>query len=101
MPGLGKTIEARAPVVLGRAPLGGDPALPLEALQRGIERALLDLQDVVGELADPLRDRPAVQRLERDRLQDQQIDGALNEIGGLPHDGLQEHMRVLVDRQGG
>ena len=53
-----------------------------------------------GELPDPLRDRPAVQRLERDRLQDQQIDGALNEIGGLPHDYLQERIeRLFVDSQ--
>jgi len=61
-----------------------------QALQRRVQRSLLDLEDVIRELTDPLRDRPAVQRLERDGLEDQQIDGALNEIGGLPHDYLQE-----------
>ena len=69
--GLRQSIKPRAPVVLGGAPVGGDPALLFEALQCGVERSLLDLKDVVGQLPDPLRDRPAVQRLERDGLQDQ------------------------------
>src|SRR6266513_1581576 len=32
----------RAAVVLGQAPLGADPAAPLQAVERRIERALLD-----------------------------------------------------------
>src|SRR5690349_6001782 len=62
--GLRQPIESRATVVLRGAPIGGDPALFLQTLQRRIERALLHLEDVIGELADPLRDRPAVHRLE-------------------------------------
>src|SRR5262245_52356422 len=94
--GLRQSIEARAAVVLGRAPVGGDPALAFEALQSGVERALLDLQDLVRQLADALRNRPAVQRLERDRFHDQQVDGALNEVGRLPHDYLQESIAALL-----
>src|SRR6188508_3400893 len=78
--GPGQAIEARPAIVLRRAPFGGDPALFFKSLKSGVERTLLDLEDFVGELADPLRNRPAVERLERDGLQDQQVNGALNEI---------------------
>src|SRR5262245_62169397 len=88
--GLRQSIEARAPIVLGRAPVSGDPALFLEPLQRRIERTLLHLQDLVRELSNPLRDRPAMQRFERDRLEDEKVDGALDQVGWLPHDYLQE-----------
>ena len=66
--GPGQRVEARAPIVLGRAPVGGDPALMLEAVERRIERALLDAQQIVGNLLDTLGNRPAVHRLEGDRL---------------------------------
>jgi hypothetical protein len=69
--GLGQAIKTRAPIVFGRAPICRDPALPLQALQRRVQRPLLDLEDVVRELTDPLRDRPAVERLERDGLEDE------------------------------
>jgi hypothetical protein len=59
--------------------------LSFEPLQSGVQRSLLHLQDVVGELADALRDRPAVERLQRDRFHDQQIDGALDQVGGFAH----------------
>src|SRR6185436_12999707 len=86
--GFRQAVKPRPTIVFRRAPIGGDPTLFLETLQSGVERSLLDLKDFFRELPDPLRDRPAVQRLERDGLQDQQVDGALNEIGGLPHDYL-------------
>ena len=63
---LGEPVDPRAPVVLRCAPVGGDPALLFEALEGGIERALLYLQNLLRELPDPLGDRPAMQRLERD-----------------------------------
>ena len=92
--GLGQRVEAGAPVGLGRAPLGGDPALMLQAVQRRIERALLHAQQFVRDLLDALRDRPAVHRLERDRPQDQQVERALNQVG------LVAHVASLVDCQG-
>src|ERR1700733_1902050 len=37
-------VEFRAPIVFGDAPAGLDPAAPLQTMERGIERALLDAQ---------------------------------------------------------
>ena len=58
-------VELGAAVVVGGAPLGLDPAAPLEAVQRRIERALLHAQGVARDQLDALRDRPAVLRLDR------------------------------------
>ena len=44
---LRQRVEARAAVVLRRAPFGRDPALVFEPVDRGIERALLDPQQVI------------------------------------------------------
>ena len=53
--GAGEPVIARAAIPGGPAPLTGDPALDQHALQRGIERALLDLEDVFGSLLDCVR----------------------------------------------
>ena len=45
----GDRVVARAAVVVGRAPLGADPAVEQQPLQRRIQRALADLQHVVGQ----------------------------------------------------
>jgi hypothetical protein len=47
-------VVARAPVVLGGAPLGVDPAVQQQPLQRRVQRALADLQHVVGDLLQAL-----------------------------------------------
>jgi hypothetical protein len=85
--GGGQTIEASAAVVLGRSPVGGDPPLPFEPLQRRIQRPLLHLQDIIRQLADALSDRPAVQRFECDGFQDQQVECALQQVGRFSHVG--------------
>ena len=66
-------------------PFGRDPALLLEAVQRRVKRALLDLKSLPGDLLDALCDRPTVLGFERDGLQNQQIERSLNEIGRLCH----------------
>ena len=77
---------AREPVVLGltvvlrRVPFRIDPALLLQAMERRVERPLVDPQDVARDLLDALRDAPAVHRLERQRLQDEHVERALQEI---------------------
>ena len=48
----------------------------LEAMESGVERALVDLQDVLRNLLDALGDRPAVQGVFLQRAQNQQIDRA-------------------------
>src|SRR5262249_49499239 len=83
--GAGERIELRAPVVLAVAPLGLDPPLLLELVERGIERALADGEEVVGHLPNPLRDRPAVHRLGGHDFQDQQVERALYEVGRFAH----------------
>src|SRR5262249_25267715 len=72
------------PVVVGDVPLGLDPAAALEAMQRRVQRALLHLERVVGNLLDAFGNRPAVLRLERDGFQDQEIERALRQIHGSP-----------------
>ena len=60
----GDLVELRAAIVLGDAPFGGDPPAVLEAVQRRVERALVHLEHVAGDLLDALRDAPAMHRLE-------------------------------------
>src|SRR5215211_4527317 len=55
-----QTIVLRAAIVFGRAPIGLDPCPPFESMQGRIERALVDLQDIPGDLLDALRDPPSV-----------------------------------------
>jgi hypothetical protein len=61
---------------VGHARLRLEPALLLEAMERWIQRALRDLQDIAAHLLDALRDCPPVLRLERDGLQNEQVEGS-------------------------
>src|SRR5262245_11121559 len=81
----GQVVELRAPPEVARLPLRGDPALLLELVQRGVERSVADLQRVIGDLPEALADRPAVHRLERQNLQDQEVERSLDEIWRLAH----------------
>jgi hypothetical protein len=45
-----------------------------------VERTLAYLQDVPGYLANALRDRPAMHRLERDYFEDQQVERTLDKV---------------------
>src|SRR5262245_22080627 len=49
-------------------------------MQRWVQRALIDLQHVLGDLLDAFRDRPAVERLGLQRPKDQQVEGAGKKI---------------------
>src|SRR5690348_191824 len=73
-------VELRAPIVVRLAPLRLDPAAPFEAMEGRIERSLRNLERRRGDLADALRDRPAVLRLEGQRFQDEQIERPLREL---------------------
>jgi hypothetical protein len=57
-----------------------------------IEGSLLDLQHVARHLPDAARDRPAVLRFELQRLEDQEIERALNEV-----DGLDDLLPMIID----
>jgi hypothetical protein len=55
----------------------------LETMQRRIESALVYLENVPRDLANPLGDGPAVYGTERDSLKDQEVNGALDEVSRL------------------
>jgi hypothetical protein len=55
----------------------------LEAVQGRIERTLLHLEHVARQLPDAFGDRPAMERLECERLQNEQVERSLDEIDGL------------------
>src|SRR5687768_505143 len=78
--GGGDLVVAGAPVVVARAPRAGDQAVLLEALERRVEGALVHLQHAVGDLLDALADPPAVHGLERERLQDEQVERAAEDV---------------------
>ena len=82
--GARQRVVARAAVVLGDLPLGSNQALALEPVERGIERALPELQHALGPLLDPLGDAPAVHRLELQRLEHEHVERALQDIASFP-----------------
>jgi hypothetical protein len=45
-----------------------------------IESALIDAQNIGGELSNTLRDSPAMHRLKREHLQDEKVDGPLQQL---------------------
>ena len=67
-------------VVVGHAPLSLNPILLLEAVERRIERSLIDLKHILRNMLDTLRDTPAVHRTESQGLQNQEIQGPLQQI---------------------
>src|SRR5262245_15262793 len=69
-----------AAVVVGGAPLRLDPAAALEAMERRVQRALLDVEGRAGDLVEAFRDSPAVLRLEGHGLQDEEVECALRKI---------------------
>src|SRR4051812_11872870 len=78
--GCGQLVVLRAAVVLGGAPACLDPATPFQTMERGIQRALLDAQDIRRNLLQPFRDGPAVLWLERERAEDQEVERALRQV---------------------
>src|SRR5262245_37341289 len=83
--GSGQAIETGPTIVVGHPPRGRDPTVTFQTLQGRIQRALLQLEDIVRQLLDPLGDGPSVQRLQRNGLEYQEIHGALHEVDRLAH----------------
>src|SRR6185503_19266346 len=81
-------VVLRAPGVRRIAPFGVEPAGTLEALQRGEEGAGIHLEHAARDLLDPPADAEAVQRPEAQRLEDQHVQGPLDDVGVLLHRGL-------------
>src|SRR5690349_2371025 len=79
--GRGEAVKARASIALRRPPFARDEPLVLEALQRRVERALVHLERTVGDLLDALADPPSMHGGERERLQNEHLDRAAEDIG--------------------
>jgi hypothetical protein len=81
----------RRPVALDAAPfrgltlLAGNPAALLEAIERGIKRSLIHDEHIARHVADALRDRPSVEGPEGERLQDEQVQRALEYFDWFAH----------------
>jgi hypothetical protein len=80
----------------------------LQTVQSRIERALLDAEHLVGELVDARRDAVAVHRLRAERLEDQKVERALQQVGSfhrssmIPRTSWDERndSPMSIDRQG-
>jgi hypothetical protein len=77
----GDGVVASAAVVLGGLPVALDVAFVLEALEGGVEGALVDVEASFGKLLDAFAESPAVHGLEGEGLEDQEVDGAAEGIG--------------------
>ena len=62
-----------------------DTATAKPVIAWGVATRALPGQRVSGDLPEPLADRPAVERLECENLQDQEVQSALNEVGRFAH----------------
>src|ERR1700755_3531303 len=67
-------VELRVAARLVRLPLGGDPDLLLDAVERRVERAPLDVEHLARHLPYALYDAVAVERPERERLEYQHVE---------------------------
>jgi hypothetical protein len=83
--GFGEGVELCAAIVFRFSPLGLYPYLMLEAMERGVKSALVDAENVVGELADAIGDSEAVHRAGGEDLEDEEVEGALQEFVGTRH----------------
>ena len=61
----------------------GDPAALDQAVQRRVERALLDQEHVVRAVLDRFRDGMPVRWSEPERAKDQEIEGALEQLDAV------------------
>ena len=79
-PGRGEPVGLGPSVRPRRSPLGLQPTPLLEPVQRRKERARIDLKRPLRELLHAPRHPEAVVRVERQRLQDQQVERAPEQI---------------------
>ena len=71
---LGERVELGLAAGLGFSPFGLQPAEVFQTMERGIEGALMDLEEVLRDLLKALRDSVAVAGTQSDNLQNQEIE---------------------------
>src|SRR5687767_7529114 len=79
--GARERIELRAARVLRLTPLGVEESAALEPLERGEQRSGIDLEHPARDLLDAPRNPESMHRLETERLEDEHVEGALNDVG--------------------
>src|SRR4051812_20429210 len=92
-------VVARAPVVLGGSPERRDPAAVLEAMERRIQRAVLDAEHFVRLVFDRVRDRVTVGRPQDEGFEHQHVERALEKLS--PHRviaALWHLLHKIIDR---
>src|SRR5271163_2866555 len=78
----------RFALIFRLAPFARDPALVFEAIERGIERALLDFQAVLRDLLNAKKNTVAVEGAERDGFKYEHIEGALQKVELFVHSAV-------------
>jgi hypothetical protein len=73
-------VELGHAAVFGFFPFGGDEAFALEAVEGGVEGALLDLEDFLGGDEDALGDAVAMGWGGGDGFEEEEFEGALEEV---------------------
>ena len=90
----GEPIELGFAIGVGESPLLLEVAFALEAVERRIQGTFLDAQRVAGGLSDPAADGVAVHRSPADGFEDQEVEGAREQIGA-------GHGLILKSARGG
>src|SRR5690349_1782071 len=76
----GELVELRLASELRHSPLGFDPPFALHAVERGIERALFDLNRIAGRLFQPACDGVPVSRARAQRLEHERVERAVKTV---------------------
>ena len=80
--GFREGVEAGAAIVFGGTPFGFDGAFLFEFEENGVERALIDGEEIAADLLDAAGEAVAVERAEDvESLEDHEGEGALEDIG--------------------
>src|SRR6185312_1598389 len=78
-------VIARAAVVLGGAPLGAEPTAAFHPLEGLVESVVVDAEGAVGPVLEPSGDGVAVHGAPAQGLEDEQVEGALEQWEAVVH----------------
>src|SRR5437667_4938186 len=92
---LGQGVILCTPAVLGRFPFAFDQSIPLQPLKGHKQRTCIETENALAHLFEPHGDPVSVHGFERQRFQNEHVQGALDEITGLvPHGRLPPENQV-------
>src|SRR5688572_5671925 len=79
-PAGGEPIELRLAVVLRESPLGLDEATCFHAVERRVQRRVLDAELTIGGLSQPAEDVVPMHGAPGEGLEDEHVEGALEDV---------------------